>query len=65
MKSRLAVTRYHETYLGAATPGISSTAQASGASHVTLAFIQSADSNTCVTQRDWDFGHMLEPFTGA
>jgi Glycosyl hydrolases family 18 len=38
---------YYETYLGSATPSISSTAQASGAKYLTLAFIQSAGKGSC------------------
>jgi hypothetical protein len=38
---------YYETYLGSATPTISSTAQSSGAKYFTLAFIQSAGKGSC------------------
>jgi hypothetical protein len=38
---------YYETYLGSATPSISSTAQSSGAKYMTLAFIQSAGKGSC------------------
>jgi hypothetical protein len=38
---------YYETYLGSATPSISSTAQDSGAKYFTLAFIQSAGKGSC------------------
>ena len=38
---------YYETYLGTSTPGISDTAQASGAKYFTLAFIQSSGKGSC------------------
>ncbi len=38
---------YYESYLGTATPSISSTAQASGAKYLALAFIQSAGKGSC------------------
>jgi hypothetical protein len=38
---------YYETYLGTATPSISSTAQASGARYFTLAFIESTGKSSC------------------
>jgi hypothetical protein len=38
---------YYETYLGSATPSITSTAQSSGAKYFTLAFIQSAGKGSC------------------
>jgi hypothetical protein len=38
---------YYETYLGSATPSISSTAQSSGTKYFTLAFIQSAGKGSC------------------
>ncbi len=38
---------YYETYLGSATPSISSTAGSSGTKYFTLAFIQSAGKGSC------------------
>jgi hypothetical protein len=38
---------YYETYLAPDTPGITATAQASGAKYVTLAFLQSTGKSSC------------------
>jgi hypothetical protein len=45
---------YYETYLGAATPSITSTAQSSGAKYFTLAFIQSAGKSSCTATWNGD-----------
>ncbi|MBO0818048.1 MAG: hypothetical protein J2P30_23190, partial [Actinobacteria bacterium] len=42
---------YYETFLAPDTPGIAATAQASGARHLTLAFLQSTGKNSCAL--DW------------
>jgi hypothetical protein len=53
---------YYETYLGSATPSISSTAQASGADYMTLAFIQSAGKGSCTPT--WN-GDKSQPIAAA
>jgi len=50
---------YYETYLGAATPSISDTAQASGAKYMTLAFIQSAGRNSCTPTWNGDKSQLI------
>jgi hypothetical protein len=49
---------YYETYLAPGTPGISATAQASGAKYFTLAFLQSTGKNSCAL--DWN-GNSAQP----
>jgi hypothetical protein len=45
---------YYETYLGSATPSITSTSQSSGAKYFTLAFIQSAGKGSCTATWNGD-----------
>jgi hypothetical protein len=52
---------YYETYLGTATPSISSTAQASGANYMTLAFIQSAGKGSCTPTWNGDKSQPISP----
>jgi hypothetical protein len=49
---------YYETYLVPNTPGITATAQASGAKYFTLAFLQSAGKHSCAL--DWN-GNSAQP----
>jgi len=51
---------YYETYLAPNTPGITATAQASGAKYFTLAFLQSAGKNSC--SLDWN-GNSSQPLS--
>jgi len=53
---------YYETYLGTSTPSISSTAQSSGASYMTLAFIQSAGKGSCTLT--WN-GNKAQPISAG
>jgi hypothetical protein len=53
---------YYETYLGASTPSISSTAQASGANYMTLAFIESAGKGSCTLT--WN-GNKAQPISAG
>jgi hypothetical protein len=53
---------YYETYLGTSTPSISSTAQASGADYMTLAFIQSSGKGSCTPT--WN-GNKSQPISAA
>ena len=52
---------YYETYLGTATPSISSTAQASGANYMTLAFMQSAGKGSCTPTWNGDTSQPIGP----
>ena len=52
---------YYETYLGTATPGIWSTAQASRADYMTLAFIQSAGKGSCTPTWNGDRSQPIGP----
>jgi hypothetical protein len=49
---------YYETYLAPNTPGITATAQASGAKYFTLAFLQSTGKRSC--SLDWN-GNSAQP----
>jgi hypothetical protein len=49
---------YYETYLAPNTPGLTATAQASGAKYFTLAFLQSTGKNSC--SLDWN-GNSAQP----
>ena len=51
---------YYETYLAPNTPGITATAQASGAKDFTLAFLQSTGKHSCAL--DWN-GNSAQPLT--
>jgi hypothetical protein len=51
---------YYETYLAPNTPGLTATAQASGAKDFTLAFLQSTGKNSC--SLDWN-GSSGQPLT--
>jgi Glycosyl hydrolases family 18 len=53
---------YYETYLGTSTPSISSTAQSSGASYMTLAFIESAGKGSCTLT--WN-GNKAQPISAG
>ena len=50
---------YYETYLGSATPSISSTAQSSGTKYFTLAFIQSAGKGSCTPTWNGDKSQLI------
>jgi hypothetical protein len=52
---------YYETYLGTSTPSISSTAQASGAKYMTLAFVQSAGKGSCTPTWNGDKSQPISP----
>jgi hypothetical protein len=49
---------YYETYLAPNTPGLSATAQASGAKYLTLAFLQASGKGSCTL--DWN-GNASQP----
>jgi hypothetical protein len=51
---------YYETYLAPNTPGITATAQASGAKYFTLAFLQSTGKHSCAL--DWN-GNSAQPLS--
>jgi hypothetical protein len=52
---------YYETYLGSATPSITSTSQASGAKYFTLAFIQSTGKTSCTPTWSGDKSQPISP----